>query len=666
MKTLFDALAVLDGLSDPLVVLSRAELIVYANAEFRQASGCGDLAIHGKRLDEVWPPLRGLQDHASYLHARGTGARVRFEQNFPGLSTHYEFIAQPLAERDIALILRATGSRGAPLPTLGATGDASEHLHTSLHSRMLAHMGTCLRADLGAAETFYQMACILGQLPGVSRATFGTVDYDARTITIHRDYCNNVPSMTGTYLMRDAETTSEELSRGQLVVITDVRTDYRSRDAAERRFKLGYMACVAVPLMRDNIWAATLMLHAPMPREWTPEEVELIRTAAERTWLAVENVRLLQEARLANAAKDRFLATLSHELRTPLTPVLMMLSALQLHDNIPCDVQKDLAMIRRNIDLETRLIDDLLDVTRIANGKLQLTMRPHPVHELLEHVCQICSGEARSGGIELIRQFAATADVVAGDAARLEQVFWNLIKNAIKFTPQGGRVWVGTSVVEGEILLKVQDTGAGIAPEVLPRIFNAFEQGEQGVTRTYGGLGLGLAISKAIVDLHGGRIWAQSDGHNRGSTLHVALPLTIPPTREPEAFHPGESHQNGHSQARTLRVLLVDDNEDTLDTMQWLLNFRGMRVTTASGIKEALAAAAQSQFDLLISDIGLPDGTGCELIEQMLNTRQIPAIALSGYGQDADIQRSLKAGFAAHLIKPVDFEQLERVIAKIT
>ena len=666
MNTPFDPREVLDGLVDPVVVLNRAEVIVYANQKVERISGAHVSLIVGKRFADALPAVSGIIDHARYLHAIGTGECLSFEHVFPAITRRYEIVVQLLGGEWISLLFREVLARSPEPADPIDVHRHHEHPHASLHSRMLAHMGTCLRADLGAAETFYQMACILGQLPNVSRATFGTVDHESRSITIHRDYCKNVPSMAGTYPMSDAEITSQELGRGQNIVITDVRTDYRSRDGAARRFKLGYLACVAIPLMRDNVWTATLMVHSPVPRVWSPEEVELIQTAAERTWLAVENARLLQEARYANAAKDRFLAMLSHELRTPLTPVVMMLSALQMSDQVSPQTKNDLALIRRNIDLETRLIDDLLDITRIANGKLQLSFRPCRVHELLEHVCQICAGDAQNGGIELGCQLGPGCDAVDGDPARLEQVFWNLIKNAIKFTPAGGRVWVSTETSEQELLLTVRDQGVGIAPEFLSHIFNAFEQGEKAVTRTFGGLGLGLAISKAIVDLHGGRISAQSDGLNCGATFCVALPLRVSFTGIARDAKPGEEGLAEVGRIKSLRVLLVDDNADTVGTMERLLTFRGMQVTTAAGMKAALSAASTTKFDLMISDIGLPDGSGCELVRTMRNSQSFPAIALSGYGTEADVQRSLAAGFTAHLVKPVGLEELEKAIFAIT
>jgi two-component system CheB/CheR fusion protein len=549
-----------------------------------------------------------------------------------------------------------------------------------LHARTPADVGACLRADLSADETFYQVACLLGRLPGVSRATFGTVDPAAQTITIHRDFCRGVASMSGMYRMSDTEQTCRELARGEVVVIADISTDYRTRDDIALRIKRGYYACVAIPLMRGDVWSATLMVQSTAPRVWEVDEVELIRTAAERTWLAVENVRLLREARNANAAKDRFLAVLSHELRTPLTPVLMTLGMLAESAELSAKVKADLAVIRRNIDLETQLIDDLLDVTRIMNGKLRLSLRPVRMHELLRHVCQICAGDVEGRRAQLICELNARCDETEADAARLEQVFWNLVKNAIKFSADGSTVRLSTSDVDGEFLLKVEDQGVGISPEVLPRIFDAFEQGEQSVTRTFGGLGLGLAISKAVVDLHGGRIWATSDGPGKGTTLHVAMPLKSAdrrmvndrsPARKLPADGvrvPAADDANRPEQvfkANGVRALLVDDHKDTLMLTKRLLAGAGMSVTGTQNMREALEAPRRDTFDLLISDIGLPDGTGYDLVEQVLRLQPLKAIALSGFGMEADVRRSLNAGFHAHLTKPVSIDRLEETIARV-
>jgi len=666
MPPQFDSISVLDGLTEALAVVDRAGCILYANREFELASG-SDASPVNQMLSDAWPDMDRVTAHASYLHSQASGTPVAF--TYEGRrGSRYEIAVRPVDDTCSSLLFRKMNDPPAP-PANVRTRNVDRHSNPALHVEMLADMGACLRAELSAAETFYQVALILGRLPDVSRATFGTVDNEAKTVTIHQDFCRDAPSMEGVYPMRDTEITSQELSRGQIVVIEDVRTDYHTRDNPEMRFKRGYLACVAIPMHRNGVWAATLMVQSPVPRVWSREEVELIRTAAERTWTAVENIRLLQEFRQANAAKDRFLAMLSHELRTPLTPVVMMLNALKSNREIPNDVHNDLAMIRRNIELETRLIDDLLDITRIANGKVALDLQPVWVHQLLNHVCQICKPDADAGAIELSCRLDADRELVLADAARLEQVFWNLVKNAIKFTPRGGRVTITSSSSDagnGELLVSVTDTGTGIAPDVLPRIFNAFEQGEQTVTRIYGGLGLGLAISKAIVELHHGRIWAQSEGANRGSSFHVAIPLHTIAPQLPRVATPLPSSQSGHNPARQLHVLLVDDHVDTMRVMSRILARWGLRLTCAGRISEALQAASKEKFDLLISDIGLPDGSGCELVEQLLKMQPVRAIALSGFGMDTDIHRSLASGFSAHLTKPVNLDQLQEVVNRLT
>ncbi len=373
------------------------------------------------------------------------------------------------------------------------------------------------------------------------------------------------------------------------------------------------------------------------------------------------------EAEAANLAKDRFLAVLSHELRTPLTPVVITLAALENDGTLPEGVRQDVGMIRRNIDLETQLIDDLLDVTRIANGKLRLSPRAVKVHELLEHVCTICAADARAKGISLACRLEAERDLVEADPGRLEQVFWNLVKNAIKFTPGGGQVELVTRLEEEAggawLRVSVRDTGVGIVPEVKERIFNAFEQGEQTVTRTFGGLGLGLAISKAIVELHGGTIGVESEGKGKGATFHVMLPLKAQVRDVDEAARGADRSRGAGVDGKGLRILLVDDHVDTLRVTERLLGALGMRVSKAATMREAVAAAEGEPFDLLISDIGLPDGSGLELLGQVRRVQPgLPAIALSGFGMEADMERSLEAGFRAHLTKPVEPEELERAI----
>jgi PAS domain S-box-containing protein len=381
----------------------------------------------------------------------------------------------------------------------------------------------------------------------------------------------------------------------------------------------------------------------------------------------------VHDRKLAEEAKDRFLATLSHELRTPLTPVLAVTASLEEDLRLPADVRSALAMVRRNVELEARLIDDLLDLTRIAKGKLQLQGGVTDARRILEHAVETSTRDLEAKGVRLVTGLAAESALLWADAPRLTQVFWNLLQNACKFTPAGGTVWLRSRLEEdGEplgrwIAVEVSDTGIGIEPELLPRIFDAFEQGRPDVTRRFGGLGLGLAISQAIVELHGGILTAASEGPGRGATFTVRLPLR---DGVPQAAPEPESPKIQNPQS--LHLLLVEDHADTSEAMAELLRAMGHRVKTAGTVAEARAAAAEAQsgadggrIDLVVSDLGLPDGNGFDLMRELSTRFGLKGVALSGYGMEEDVRRSREAGFERHLTKPISPQALRAVIREI-
>lgn len=372
-----------------------------------------------------------------------------------------------------------------------------------------------------------------------------------------------------------------------------------------------------------------------------------------------------EDAERANSAKDHFLATLSHELRTPLTPVLMCVTALEQEESFEPELRAQLGMIRRNIMLEARLIDDLLDLTAIAQGKVKLVRSGAvDIHSLLAQTEQIVESDARQKCIRLEFDLTAAEHHVDGEAARLHQVFWNLIKNSIKFTPRGGRVTVRTSTpVPGQFVLTVEDTGEGITAKTLPVIFNAFEQGETREAPAPGGLGLGLAISHAIIELHGGIISAESAGPGLGSIFTVQL-ATVLPFSGAQAPETRKSRQF-QSGVRRLRLLVIEDHEPTMEVLARLLRSQGHDVLTACTVNVALSLAAGHSFDLVISDLGLPDGSGLDLMQQLAKEYGLRGIALSGYGMPQDRVNTQQAGFLAHLVKPINFEKLHQVLQEI-
>ena len=380
------------------------------------------------------------------------------------------------------------------------------------------------------------------------------------------------------------------------------------------------------------------------------------------------DVTLRQELIGANAAKDQFLALLSHELRNPLSPVIAMVGELEASVPDSPSVREALEVIRRNVELEARLIDDLLDVTRISKGKLQLSFEIICVHQILHRAYEICREDIAAKHLEMEFRLRAAQTHVEGDPARLQQVFWNLIKNSVKFTPEKGRIIIETvNPAPEEIEIRITDTGIGIEPEKVGKIFNAFEQGQISITRRFGGLGLGLAISKALIDAHGGKIHVESPGKDRGSTFSLRLKTVPSPAVAGDGAEEGP-FATKEAEPRTpmlRRVLVVDDHQDTCTGMKMMLERRGYEITVAYSAEQAVQKAHNQDFDLLISDIGLPGRSGYELMRELRESKGMPGIALTGFGSEHDISKARAAGFAEHLTKPINFERLQEAIQNL-
>jgi PAS domain S-box-containing protein len=376
-----------------------------------------------------------------------------------------------------------------------------------------------------------------------------------------------------------------------------------------------------------------------------------------------EELRLAKEvAERANLAKDAFLAALSHELRTPLTPALMAVSALQQDQSLSSRVLADLAMVRRNIELETRLIDDLLDLTRITHNKLELLEAPLDLNGVLRSAVDVCASDIEQQNLDLSFDLAAHLTNTVGDVVRLQQVFWNVIRNAVKFTPVGGAIHISTSNPEpAQFRVTIADSGIGFEPADAEKLFESFRQAGHDIIREAGGLGLGLAISRAIVNAHGGRIWGQSPGLNLGATIEVELPLRrpVPCTASTTPATPSQLTTAG------LRILLVEDHEDTRHIFRMILTQKGHSVQTAANAKAALALADSHPFDLVISDLGLPDLSGTDLMRILRDRYSLRGVAVSGYGMEKDIRESKSAGFDYHLTKPADPAKVDQLLAEI-
>jgi PAS domain S-box-containing protein len=437
---------------------------------------------------------------------------------------------------------------------------------------------------------------------------------------------------------------------------------------------------LALPMAVMGRIIGTIEVQSYQPGAYMQEHVTAMCMAANLTAVAIENVRLLKReshareaAEESNRLKDEFLATVSHELRTPLTAILgwsRLLEEGSLDDQV---ANQAIETIRRNAKAQARIVDDILDVSRIITGNLLFDLHPVELAPVIEAVISAVRPTADAKGVRVETEFDSTPLVVSGDANRLQQVIWNLISNAVKFTENGGRVSLGLRQVNSSVEIKVADTGQGISPEFLPFVFDRFRQADSTTTRQHGGLGLGLAIARHLVEIHGGTIRAESLGKGRGATFTLKLPLldcdskaaVLDPTEMVIPSSPLQSQQL----LSGLRVLVVDDDLDTLELIATALTSRQANVTAVSSTVDALIAIKANRPDVLVSDIAMPGEDGYALIQKVRSLdhdeeQMIPAVAITAYAKDEDRERALSSGFQVYLPKPVELTELVSVVAR--
>lgn len=356
-------------------------------------------------------------------------------------------------------------------------------------------------------------------------------------------------------------------------------------------------------------------------------------------------------------AKDQFMAVLSHELRTPLTPALILADALSRSDEVSERARIDLCTIKRGLEVEIRLIEDLLDISRAIKGSLSVQSLPVDVHSALAHAISFCKPVADGNGVCIETRLMKGDPYIHGDPGRVRQILWNVIGNAVKYTPKDGIVGITTRVSRMMLEVVVEDTGIGIEPSMIDRIFEPFTQAKRSVSEGEGGLGLGLSISRALAEAQGGSLVAKSEGLGLGSTFTLQLPMTMPPSPVREV----EVVVETVAEFIPAVILLVEDHPVTRDVLSRLLRQRGYDVIEADSVSSAMAVYGETKIDILFSDLGLPDGTGRDIIKKM----KIPGIAFSGYGTDEDYRMSLDAGFSLHITKPVDIMVLSSKIQSI-
>lgn len=504
------------------------------------------------------------------------------------------------------------------------------------------------------------------------------------------------PLILGRFRMRDfGDRFVSMLLAGETLIIDSIASASElSAEEREGYAKLGIAALIGVPLLKHGRLVANISVHDASPRSWQPADVELIQETAERTWAAAERARaelalrqseqrartLLAEATVAraeaeaaNRAKDEFLATLSHELRTPLAAIHLWSGALRAGAVPLNDLTRAIDAIAQSAESLSQLIEDLLDLSRLTSGKLALARSSVDVARVARAAFETVKPLAVANGITLSVQVAGDLGFAVLDGTRLTQILWNLLTNAIKFTPAGGSATLHIRRLDENIQLEVADTGEGIAPEFLPHVFERFRQADMAATRRHTGLGIGLALAKQLVELHGGMITAQSDGLGRGATFRVRLPfVSHEALGEDGVGDPLATGVSATSPLAGLGVLLVEDDTKTQDAMRWTLEQAGATVEVVASATEALAALdRESGNEVIVSDLGLPGMSGFELMERIVDQnrqrgrRPPPSCAVSAHVRDVDRRRAIEAGFDMYLTKPVTPERLVEAVTDL-
>jgi PAS domain S-box-containing protein len=505
-------------------------------------------------------------------------------------------------------------------------------------------------------EEIQRLACrLLARHLRADRVHYAEIREDQGIAIFGPDYHRDpAPSLTGRYPL-ERFGSAPRLRSGKVVVIDDVANATDLDDVARRACQsLEIGSCIIAPLLRDGRLVWTLNVHCTRPRAWTPAEIALVRDAGERSWADVERTRARTELAQANQRKDVFLATLAHELRSPLAPIRNGLHIARLAGRNDETLQRAVAMMDRQVGHLVRLVDDLLDIARIGAGKIALERETVDVVEVVARSIESSRALLDEHGHALDMNAPASPVLVEGDSERLAQVFTNLLSNAAKYTERGGLVSVRVEASDDEAVVHVSDTGIGMPAEALQQVFDLYSQIGMHQGRAAGGLGIGLALVRKLIELHGGTVTARSEGVGCGSTFSVQLPRL---RAAPVADRPAPAMPQARGAARRCKVVVADDNVDAAESLGALLRFEGHDVIVVHDGEAAVAAVREHRAEAAILDLGMPGGGGLDAarrIRALPDGRDVHLIALTGWGQDTDREQTRAAGFDHHLVKPAD------------
>ncbi len=623
--------------------------------------------------DEVLARIRAgeMVDHFETIRKRKDGSFIDLSLSIsPVRDEEGTIVGASKTARDITERLRARDAEERNRRQAGVLSRLTSTFATSLEPReilsSLAELSVPYFADWCAID-------VLQDSGQIERVALAHVDpaHAAMVTELRQRYENARTPMSPTFVIRTGEPSI-------VLHVTDATLVGVSAGDAERlrilrRLKLLSYLCLPLRVQGRTIGAVT-MARSESGRHFDEEDVRIAEDATSRAALAVDNARAYAELQAANQLKDEFLATLSHELRTPLNAILGY--ARMLRSGILKEERKAQALetLERNASTLTQMVEDVLDVSRIAAGKIRLHIQSVDLATVLRDGLATITPAADAKGVRLESILEPHVGPVSGDPDRLQQVIWNLLSNAVKFTPRGGRVQLRLQRVNSHVEVTVSDTGMGISEDFLPHLFERFRQGDSTTTRTHGGLGLGLAIARRIVELHGGRIQAFSPGEGKGATFRVELPVMIVHTEaeDDRRVHPRGDARRAPAEFPTLPdicVLTVDDDPDALGLVREILESAGARVRTATSARGAMASIEEQVPDVLVSDLGMPEMDGYELIQRVRAmegpAKELPAAALTAYARSEDRAKALRLGFEMHLAKPIDPSELIAAVASL-
>jgi PAS domain S-box-containing protein len=617
-----DLAAILEGMAIEFMTVDREWRITYLNAAAERTNGLARQEVLGKSHWEAFPNVLGTEFERELRRVMASRVPIRREIFFAPYGCWFEMDIQPIGDGGLAFYGRDISDRKR----------VSEALRTSEDRlRRTFELGLVGMAITSPAKGCIEVNDYLCEILGYTRDEFSRINW--------------------------AEITHPDDLPADVAKFNQVLSGAIDGYTVDKRF-----------IRKDGRFIDTILSTKCLRREDGGADyfVALVQDVTERKALLASEREARAIAEKSNQIKDEFLATLSHELRTPINAALMWLHLLRVRTFEKAAVEQAVDAVESSVRAQGRLIDDLLDLTRIVAGKLSIQAGPLDISAVVEAAMNAALPAATAKRI-VIRFARQTQDAeVSGDGARLQQVFSNLLTNAIKFTPEGGRIDVDVRRVDSSLEVSLRDTGDGIDPELLPHVFERFRQADTSTTRAHTGLGLGLAIVKHLVELHGGRARAESEGKGRGATFVVSLPLL----RRTTAV--GEQGTQGRFATETdlsgVHVLLVDDDPSTQVALAHLLRAYNARADTASSVDEAMTKLASAVPDVLISDITMPGTDGYELIRQVRAShrhRRLPAIALTALSRGGERLRALRAGYDMHLAKPIDPTELVALVASL-